>query len=147
MKNVFVSPPIVSHREVHEAHFGKVIVGIALGQLVPRLLCCHQPPASADLGWCTPSPALSSSLSPVRSPSLSSSQAFIAVDNGLGSVLGAGTTEENKTHFLPSRSSQSDEEGMYGDKHLPVHSNKASLYRVPRAYREGMEDLTEEVAS
>ena len=62
MKNVFVPPQIVSHIEEHGAHFGeKVIVGIAVGLFLLRLLCHHQPLqplVSENLGWCTPTTPL-----------------------------------------------------------------------------------------
>lgn len=34
----------------------KIIVGIALGLLVPRLLCYYRPLVHENLRWCTPAP-------------------------------------------------------------------------------------------
>lgn len=89
------------------------IVGIAVGQLGPRLLCPHQSPGSENLGWCVPSraqPAPSAQSGPLLCLFITQ-----ALTSGLGLVLDAEVTE-NKTYFLPSRSSQGSEEDIYGEK-------------------------------
>ena len=94
MKNIFVSPQIVSHTEVHEAHFENnhcrdcsgiagaqadllILVSVNLGQSPPP----PRPPAIQ-----LPQPNLVSHLCPFIS------QAFTVVYIGLGPVLGAEVT-------------------------------------------------------